>query len=95
MFDQLNVAALQVLAQVPNPGRGTPPPGFDKFLVILKWAAAVSLGMCVLGFLACAATIAVQHRTGAGMGDHGSRVGAVMAACILVGSASAIVTALT
>jgi hypothetical protein len=95
MFDQFNVAALQVLAAVPNPGRGEAPPGFDKFLTVLKWCAAVSLGMCVLGFLVTAATIAVQHRTGTGMGDHGSRVGAVMAACILIGSASAIVTALT
>jgi len=95
MLDTLNLAALQVIGAVPNPGEGTPPPGFDKFLVLLRWAAAISLGMCVLGFLVCAGTIAVQHRTGSGISDHGSRVGAVMAACILVGSASAIVTALT
>ena len=95
MLDTLNIAALQVIGAVPNPGRGEPPPGFDKFVTLLKWAAAISLGACVLGFLICAGTIALQHRTGGGVGDHGGRVGAVMAACILIGSASAIVTALT
>jgi hypothetical protein len=95
MLDTLTIAALRLIGAVPNPGRGEAPPGFDKFTTILKWAAAISLGCCVLGFLVCAGTIALQHRHGGGVGDHGSRVGAVMAACILIGSASAIVTALT
>ena len=96
MLDTLNIAALQVIGAVPNPGRGEPPPGFDKFVTLLKWAAAISLGTCVLGFLdlrrhdrACSTGPAAASATTA------ARVGAVMAACILIGSASAIVTALT
>jgi hypothetical protein len=52
------------------------------------------LGCCVLGFIICAATVAISHRSGGG-GDVGGRVGSVMVACILIGSASALVTALT
>jgi hypothetical protein len=85
---------MRLLLDVPNPGHGSPPPGFDKFVTILKWLTAVSLGFCVLGFIVCAASIAVSHRSGGG-GDAGGRVGSVMLACILIGSASAIVTALT
>jgi hypothetical protein len=95
MLDNLNIAALTIIGEVYNPGQGTPPPGAEKFHLLLRYAASISLGMCVLGFLVTAGTIAVQHRTGAGIGDHGSRVGAVMVACILIGSASALVTALT
>lgn len=93
MFAQINLMALTMLGAVPNPGAGEPPPGFDKFLTLLKWCAAISTGLCVLGFLACAGTIAITNRTG-GIGEHGARVGAVMAACILIGSASALVTVL-
>lgn len=83
-----------LVAQVPNPGHGTPPPGFDKFVTVLRWVTAISLGCCVLGFIICAATVAISHRSGGG-GDVGGRVGSVMVACILIGSASALVTALT
>jgi hypothetical protein len=88
------VTVTNALAAVPDPGHGTAPPGFDKFLVVLRWVTAIALGFCVLGFIMCAATIAISHRNGGG-GNVGERVGSVMMACILIGAASAIVTALT
>lgn len=83
-------------AAIPDPGNGTAPPGFDKFVTILHWAAYIALTLCVLGLIMCGGTMAVQHRTGGGGGGgvYG-QVGSVMVGCVLIGSASVIVAALT
>lgn len=82
------------LAQVPNPGRGKQPPGFDKFALLMSWVAYIGFAVCVLGLIVCGATMAIEHRNG-GSGGMGGRVGQVMIGCIIIGTASGIVTALT
>lgn len=93
MLDQPAVATLNLLAQAPDPGNGKPPPGSGKVLTILQWSAWIALGLCVVGVIIAGASMAVQHRHG-GAGDHASRIGWVMAGCVVVGSASALVGAL-
>lgn len=78
---------------VPNPGAGEAPPGSEGFLKILSWAAWIAFAVCVLGVIMAGATMAVQSRRGEG-GEHMSRLGWVLAGCIIIGSASALVGAL-
>lgn len=87
------LAAGQVLAAVPDPGTGEAPPGSEGFLIILRWVAWLVFALCVLGVLITAATMALQNRRGEG-GEHASRLGWVLGACILAGSASGLVGAL-
>lgn len=86
-----HVAAL--LDAVPNPGSGTAPPGSEKLTKLLSWVAWIVTGLCVAGVLMVAGRMALQHQRGEG-GQHGAGLAWVMAACILVGSASAVVGAL-
>ncbi|SDI92533.1 hypothetical protein SAMN04488693_13420, partial [Arthrobacter subterraneus] len=39
----LQISAVDILAQVPNPGGGEAPPGSEGLLTILKWAAWIAL----------------------------------------------------
>jgi peptidoglycan/LPS O-acetylase OafA/YrhL len=81
-----------VIAQVPNP-TGAPPPGSDKFLKILNWAAWIATAAAVAGVFIVGAMMAVQHQHGRG-GEHGAKLTWVMGGCVLIGSASGIVGAL-
>lgn len=82
-----------VLAAVPNPGSGEAPPGSDGFLRILRWAAWISFGVCVLGVIIAGAMMAISSRRGEG-GEHATRLMWVFAGCIVIGSASGLVGAL-
>ncbi len=82
-----------ILAQVPNPGRGSQPPGSNGFVTILKWAAWVAFGVCVLGVIIAGASMAVSSRRGEG-GEHMSKLGWVLGGAIIIGSASALVGAI-
>lgn len=93
MLIHLTVIALAVLAQVPDVGAGKPPPGSEGFIEILSWAAWVAFGVCVLGVIASGAMMAISSRRGEG-GEHASRLGWVLAGCIVIGSASGLVGAL-
>ena len=42
---------LNLIAAVPNPGQGSAPPGSDKLLTILRWAAWGTFAVCVAGVL--------------------------------------------
>jgi hypothetical protein len=79
-----------VLAAPPDPGQGTPPPGSEKLLLLLKWVAWAVFGCCVAGVLIVAGRMALMHRRGEG-GEHAAGLGWVALACILAGSASSIV----
>jgi len=83
-----------VLAAVPNVGQGTPPPGSGKFLTILQWGAWVVFGLCVAGVLVSAAKLAHTHSQGGYGGQHQTSLIWTLAACVIAGSASAIVGAL-
>lgn len=78
---------------VPDPGGGVAPPGVeDKVLTILQWIAYLATAACVAGLLYTAARMALAHRRGDD--TNVSQLGWVFAACVLIGSASALVTAL-
>jgi hypothetical protein len=85
--------AAQLAGGAPNPGTGTLPPGTGGLLTILRWAAGVVSVVCVGGILFVAGRMALQHQRGEA-GQHMSGLGWVLAACILVASASALVGAL-
>jgi hypothetical protein len=79
-----------LLAQIPDPGHGKPPPGVsEKVLTLLQWGTWIALVCCVAGFIICAGKLAIARTEGGG--DAGGGVVRVMAACILVGSAAGIV----
>ncbi|WP_328643927.1 hypothetical protein [Streptomyces canus] len=85
--------AHHVLAAPPNP---TPeaPPGAKNFQTVLNWVSWSVTALCVAGLMFVAAKMAISHRNGEGY-EAMSGLGKVMVACVLVGSASAIVGALT
>lgn len=84
---------LLLLISVPDPGMGTPPPGSEKLLTALGWATWIVTGVCVAGVMGVAARMALIHHRGEG-GRHAVGLAWVMAACVLLGSASGLVSAL-
>lgn len=82
-----------ILAAVPSVGSGTQPPGTQGIVTAMGYAAWVVCAICVVGVFICAGRMAVSHRQGMA-GEHVSGIAYVLAACILVASASAIVGAL-
>ncbi|MCF3960248.1 hypothetical protein [Streptomyces fuscigenes] len=78
---------------VPDVGAGEAPPGADGLLTVLRWVAWSVTALCVAGLFATAARMAVDHSRG-GAREHVRGLGFVLGACVLVGSASGIVSAL-
>ena len=89
MLDSLT----SIIAAVPNPGQGQPPPGSDDVLKIIGWAAWIAVGVCVIGVLIAGAKMALEHRRGGG-GESVASLGWVLGGCIVIGSASALVGAI-
>jgi hypothetical protein len=83
-----------VLLAVPDPTKGSNPPGWAKLLTVLHWVFLAVTVACVAGVLIVAGRMAVSHRRGEG-GEHMGSLGIVMTACVLAGSASALVSTLT
>ncbi|WP_030185960.1 hypothetical protein [Streptomyces sp. NRRL S-813] len=79
---------------VPDVGGGEAPPGAEDLLTVLKWVAWTVTTLCVAGIFGVAAKMAVDHSRGSG-GEHARGLGFVLGACLLIGSASGIVAALT
>lgn len=99
MVEYLDVLAAQaghvaqILADVPNPGSGTAPPGVgEKVLILLRWLAWGATVACVGGILVTAIMMAMAHRQG--RDTNVSQLGWVLGACMLIGSASGLVGAL-
>ena len=76
-----------------DPGQGVPPPGAEGIATIIQWVAWTVLAVCVVGVLLVAGRMAVAHRRGEG-GQYVGELGLVLAAAVLVGSASALIAAL-
>lgn len=85
--------ALVTLAQAPavNPKN---PPGYEKLTTIVDWTAKLAITACVVGVLVTAGMLAVQHHRGTLGPDTGGRLGVVLAACVLIGVASQLVSTL-
>lgn len=60
------------------------------FSTLLSWVAWFALGICVIGVIVSGGAMALASRRGEG-GEHATRLGWVLAGCIVIGSASAIV----
>jgi len=88
----LHATISSIIAAVPDPGRGSQPPGSDGLVTIIKWAAWIGLAVCVLGVIIAGASMAVASRRGDG-GEHMSKLGWVLGGCIIIGSASGLVGA--
>ena len=82
-----------VIAEVPNPGTGTAPPGSEGLLTILKWIAWIVFALAVVGILISAGTMMVNNRHGQG-GEHAARLSWVLGGCVLASVASGVVGAL-
>ncbi|MEU2717797.1 hypothetical protein [Streptomyces sp. NPDC007205] len=78
---------------VPTPGTGSMPPHTEGLTTILSWIAWIVCAACVAGLLIVAGRMAVMHQRGEG-GQHMTGLAYVLGACVLVGSASALVGAL-
>ncbi|MFI5735952.1 conjugal transfer protein TrbC [Kribbella sp. NPDC051587] len=72
---------------------GQRPPGAEKLDLVIDWVRWIAFTICVLGILIAGAMMAVGQRRGEG-GEHAARLGWVLAACIVIGSASLLVGAL-
>ena len=80
-------------AFLPLDGGGTKPPGGDKLDLVIDWVRWIAFSICILGILIAGAMMAVGQRRGEG-GEHAARLGWVLAACIVIASASLLVGAL-
>ncbi|WP_350280056.1 conjugal transfer protein TrbC [Kribbella sp. HUAS MG21] len=86
--------AHHLIMELPNMLPLEAPPGvqgnLDKVLGWVKW---IAYSVCVLGILIAGGMMAVGQRRGEG-GEHAARLGWVLAACIVIGAATALVDAL-
>jgi type IV secretory pathway VirB2 component (pilin) len=73
-----------------NPGTGEEPPGAGGLKKVINWVTWIAFAICVLGIIIAGAMMAVGQRRGEG-GEHAARLGWVLAACIVIGSASGLV----
>jgi len=81
---------------VVNPGKGVPPPGANKLTTILQWTAWGVFALCVAGVLISAAKLAHAHNQGyGGANQHTTSLAWTLVACVIAGSASAFVAALS
>lgn len=62
----------------------------NGFTTLLGWVSWFALGVCVIGVIVSGGAMALASRRGEG-GEHATRLGWVLAGCIVIGSASAIV----
>ena len=79
-----------VVSDVPNPGNGTPPPGFEKFQQVMGWIKWLALGIAVIGIMIIGAKLAIESRRGEG-GAHLGALGTAMAGVIVIAGAFSLV----
>jgi len=79
-----------------DPGQGVAPPGAAKLTTIVQWTAWGVFALCLGGVLISAAKLAHAHNQGhGGAGQHITNLVWTLVACVIAGSASAIVGALS
>lgn len=81
---------VDVITEVPQPNPEQPGDIGGKIQTLLNWVAWLAIAACVAGIIITAGRMALAHRRG---GDTDvAQLGWVLGACILIGSASWIVT---
>ena len=87
---------LPLVLAVVDPKQGVAPPGAAKLTTILQWVAWGVFAVCVGGVLISAAKLAHAHNQGyGGASQHTTSLVWTLVACVIAGSASAIVAALS
>jgi hypothetical protein len=77
-------------ADVPDPGNGTAPPGFEKFQAVMGWAKWVALGVVIIGLFVIGTKLAIESRRGEG-GAHLGALGMAMGGVIVIAGATSLV----
>jgi hypothetical protein len=78
-------------ADVPNPGNGSQPPGFERFTDILGWSKWLALGVLVACLMYAGVRLAAGGR-GDDAAEHGGRIGKVLLGVIIVSGAWSLVS---
>lgn len=61
--------AIEVLAQVPDPGSPVAPPGSQGVMTIMRWVMWIVFGMCFIGTAVIAGKMAIEHNSPHGGGQ--------------------------
>jgi hypothetical protein len=87
--------AHHLMTELPNvlPMLEEPPGVKENVDKVLDWVKWIAYGVCTLGILIAGGMMAVGQRRGEG-GEHAARLGWVLAACIVIGAATALTQAL-
>ncbi|MFG1907188.1 TrbC/VirB2 family protein [Kribbella sp. NPDC048928] len=70
-----------------------PKPVTDGLDTVVSWVKYIAYIVCGLGIIIAGGMMAIGQRRGEG-GEHAARLGWVLAACIVIGAATAIVDTL-
>lgn len=81
------------LAQIPDPGSGTAPPGSERFLLVLEWGAWIVTGLLFVGLLIQVVQLAIARNQGQSVQLSG--LGWWATGCIIMGTGAGLITALT
>lgn len=76
---------------VPNPGNGTAPPGFQKITTIMGWGKWIALGILVMALIFAGVRLGIAGRRGDG-GEHAAGVGWALGGVLVVSGAFTLVT---
>jgi type IV secretory pathway VirB2 component (pilin) len=72
-------------------GKDRPPLAGPELGKLFGWLQTFGAAVCVAGIMLCGAGMALAHRRG---GQYASRLGWVLGACLLLGSAASIASVL-
>lgn len=86
---------LQLASELPTvlPMADLPPDVTNKLNDVVNWVQIIAYIICGLGIIIAGGMMAIGQRRGEG-GEHAARLGWVLAACIVIGAANGLVTAL-
>lgn len=94
MFSYLSAKAVTTMAalpvDVPDPGDGKMPPGFDGFVDIMGWIKWLALGALVIALIVAGAMMALNQRRGEG-GEDAARIMKVLIGAIIVSAAVSLI----
>ncbi|RQN02034.1 hypothetical protein EHW97_14865 [Aeromicrobium camelliae] len=93
MLNNLTSLAALIVTELPDPGRGTQPPGTEGITTIVQWVAWIAAALCLIGALIAGGMMAVQLNRGSG-GESVARLGWALVGAVVVGAAAALVGAL-
>lgn len=95
MMDQISLAltraSLALPFEVPDPGDGQEPPGFDKFTDVMAWVKWLALGALVLALIGAGVMMAINQRRGEG-GEDAGRILKVLIGAMIVSAAVAVIS---